>query len=196
MVFLSFALFSIDDEDESAATVDIVGQEQTPKEYTYPSNEHVSFCDLPGYGTPKHPNVEEYWQTLGLETFNVFLVFIQGRVLEADLTLIRKIQASNKLFFLVRTHFDEDIEGMKRKRKDQFDEEDALSEIRRHVLKCTSHLPCAENRIFLISNYDQHKWDFFRLLEAIMMAMPPSDEGMTTLSSNFHEELCDILRSQ
>ena len=170
-------LRSIDDDDEHAASVDIVETEQEPTEYTYPSNPHVCFWDLPGYGTRRYPDVETYWRTLELEKFDRFLIFISHGVTEHDLALIKEVKSVNKTFFLIRTMIDENVESMMRKQKDRFKEEDFLLEIRNDILKRTGHLSCPQEDIFIISNYHPRKWDFFQLIQAIINVMPAPEIG-------------------
>ena len=169
--------FSIDVEDECAANVNIVEKEQEPIEYTYPSYSHVSFCDLPGYGTPKYPDFISYWETLELEKYDIFLIFLQHRVMEVDVKIIEKVKSINKPFFLIRTKIDEDVECMLMQKKNLFKEEDLLLEIKNYLLKMTKHFSCTEEDIFLISNYDPYKWDFDHLIQAIMKMMPALEIG-------------------
>ena len=161
---------SIDDEDDHAATVDVVEAQVEQMEYTYPTNPFVSFCDFPGYGTPGYPNLEMYWEKLELGKFDQFLIFITQRVTQLDLELIAKVKAANKSFFLIRTKID--IENMSQKKKSEFKEEEMLSKIRNYVLKQTNHLSCTEKDIFLINNYDPYGWDFFQLIESIIDLFP------------------------
>ena len=96
--------------------------------------------------------------------------------MEVDLKIIEKVKSTNKPFFLIRTKIDEDVECGMLKKRDKFNEENLLSEIRDYVVKTTEHLLCAEeDNIFLISNYDEYKWDFFRLIEAIVKMMPAAE---------------------
>ncbi|CAB3999842.1 interferon-inducible GTPase 5-like [Paramuricea clavata] len=159
----------IDDEDELAASVDVVGTEQQPTEYIYPSNPHVCFCDLPGYGTPSYPDLETYWRILELEKFDIFLIFISLRVTELDLAIIKKVKSIKKSFFLIRTKID--VECMMNK--------DLLSKIKDYIVTRTKHLSCAEEDIFLISNYYPFEWDFFRLIQAIIHVMPSPEKDIT-----------------
>ena len=181
------AVRGVDDEDEFASTVSIVKGEQEPKEYVYPSNPLVSFCDLPGYNTPKYPDVETYWRKLALEKFDRFLIFTLRAITQNDLDAIKKVKFINKPFILIRTHIDQDAESMMRKKKDQFKEEELLSTIRDDILKLTK--PCPQENIFIINNYDPHKWDFFKLIEAIMSLMP--DPGVDTSSDLTEQYLAD-----
>ncbi|CAB4009844.1 interferon-inducible GTPase 5-like [Paramuricea clavata] len=171
------AVRGVDDEDELAASVDVVQTEQQPTEYTYPSNPQVIFWDLPGFGTPSYPDVETYWRKLELEKFDIFLIFISLRVTEHDLAVVKKVKSLNKSFFLIRTKIDEDVECMKRKLKNRFKEKKMLLEIRNYILNQTGHLLCAEKDVFIISNYEPRKWEFFPLIEAIINTMPVPEIG-------------------
>ena len=165
-------LCSVDDEDENAARVEIVETEQSPKEYVYPSHPHVSFCDMPGYGTPSHPKLETYWGKFELGKFDTFLIFISTRVSAFDLNVIQKVKSLNKSYLLIRTKID--AEWPMNKNKPEFKEEKLLAKIRDYTLKKTDQL---SEEIFLISSYYPHKWDFFRLIEAIMKLMPDPETG-------------------
>ena len=166
-------LFSVDEGDDLAASVDIVEKEQQPKEYTYPSHPLVSFCDLPGYGTPTYPDVETYWTKFELEKFDRFLIFI-SRVMQDDREIIQKIKTINKPFFLIHTKIDIAVESMIKLKNDRFREEELLSKIRYNILKSTK--PCPKGNIFIINNHEPHKWEFFLLVEAIMNVMPMNPE--------------------
>ena len=181
------AVRGIDEDDDDAASVDIIEREQEPKEYVYPRYSMVSFCDLPGYGTPTYPDVETYWKKLELEKFDRFLIFT-SRVTQDDLDAIKKVKLINKPFFLIRTHIDEDAESMTRKKKDQFKEEELLSTIRNDILKWTKL--CPKENIFIIDNYDPHKWEFFQLIEAIMNVMP--DAEVDTSSDIAEQYMADV----
>mgnify|MGYP002804483302 CR=1 FL=1 len=96
----------MDDEDDNAAIVDIGDTGQSPKEYIYPSHPHVSFCDMPGYGTLSEPDVKNYWEKYQLEDIDTFLIFISNRVAALDLKMIQKVKSVNKSFFLIRPKID------------------------------------------------------------------------------------------
>ena len=165
---------SIDEEDESAARVDIVDGEQQPMEYSYPSNPLVRFCDLPGYGTPTNPDLESYWNKFELEEFDIFIIFITSRIMGLDLAILRKIKSINKSLFIVRPKIDMEFT---QNRKKLIEEELLLSKIKNYILRYTKEMSCTEEDIFLISNYEPYKWEFFRLVQAIMKAMPVPEIG-------------------
>ena len=166
---------SVGDEDEQAASVDIDDTGQQPKEYTYPSNPYVSFGDLPGYGTSSYPDVETYCRKLQLQMFDIFLIFISSRVTALDLAIIQKVQSMKKAFLLIRTKID--VDCMKNINKSQVKEEELLMKIKDCIVEQTSHLSGSEEDIFLISSYDSYKWDFFRLIQAIINMMPDPEMG-------------------
>ena len=172
------AVRGVDEGDDLAASVDIVEKEQQPKEYTYPSHPLVSFCDLPGYGTPSYPDVETYWTKFELEKFDRFLIFI-SRVMQDDREIMQKIKTINKPFFLIYTKIDIAAETMMKLKEDRFREEELLPTIRNDILKWTK--PCPKENIFIINNHEPRKWEFFQLIEAIMNVMPPpeTDDDLT-----------------
>ena len=55
---------------------------------------------------------------------------------------------------------------------EQLNEESVLSKIREDLLKRTD-----QESVFLICSYKPYKWDFFRLIEAMMNKMPASEIG-------------------
>ena len=176
-------MFSVDDEDENAATVDIVDAGQSPKEYIYPSHPHVSFCDMPGYGTTSDPDLKNYWEKYQLEKFDTFLIFISNRLTALDLAMIHKVKSFNKSFFLIRPKID--LECKMKENKPNFKEEDLLSKIKNYIVKQTDHLCCHEDNIFLVSNYHpyEQEWEFLRLIQAIIDIMPAPQLGTITFKS-------------
>ena len=174
------AVRGVDDDDENAATVEIVETEQSPKEYIYPSHPHVSFCDMPGYGTPRYPDLPTYWRELELEKFDTFLIFISNRVTALDLAMIQKVKSLNKSLFLIRPKID--LECKMKEDKPNFKEKELLSKIKNYIVKETDHLLCDENNIFLVSNYHPYneKWEFLRLIQAIIDIIPAPAIGKYT----------------
>ena len=155
----------------------MVAKRQQLKPYAFPSHPHVSFCDLPGYNTPSYSDAETYWRKLELEKFDAFLIFVSSSVTHIDLQIIEKVKSIHKASFLIRTKIDVDY-GSK-KGKSHISEEKMLSNIKNYVVGKTRHLSCTEEDIFLVNNYDPYKWDFFRLVEAIINIMPDPEIGET-----------------
>ena len=171
---------SIDDEDEDAAQVSLVGKRQQLKAYCFPSHPHVSFCELPGYNSPSCSDGETIWKELDLEKFDAFLIFVSSCVMQIDLDIIGKVKSRRKPFFLIRTMIANDC-GLK-EGKIHIKEEAMLSKIQKYLVERTGHLSCTGENIFLIDNYNPYKWDFFRLIQAIINIMPAPQKGETQKS--------------
>ena len=169
------------DDDEGAAEVGVMGTTRELKAYDHPTNPKIKFWDLPGIGTPNYPNMATYCEKVELEKFNAFLILTAVRFTENDLELAKKIKSINKNFFLIRTKIDENVRGG-RSRKRSFDEKAMLQKIRSDSAENLGDLLSDERDIFLISNHDRDKWDFARLLQAILDALPTYQRESMVLS--------------
>ena len=167
-------LYSVEVDNENAEFVDTVYAERRPKAYIYPSQPHVTFWDMPGYGTPSDPDAETHWRKFRLEMFDTFLIFISATLTALDLNIIQKIKTLNKSYFLIRTKID--VDGEVINRKPQLDEPELLKKMRDFIVKQTGQMSSAAD-IFLISSYYPYKWDFVRLIEAIVKIMPDPEIG-------------------
>lgn len=100
--------------------------------------------------------------------------------------LAQEIRKQGKSFFFIRTKID--VDYMAEKRKKSFNEGNMLRDIRIDCLKNLvdeDYNPIGgENKIFLISNHYQKKWDFDRLTQAILDALPRYQRECLTLSLN------------
>ncbi|XP_028404280.1 interferon-inducible GTPase 5-like [Dendronephthya gigantea] len=154
-----------DDYENGAAHVDVTEATMEPTEYKHPLYPTISFVDLPGIGTPKFHNFEKYCKDMRLKDYDKFLIFTATRFTVNDLNLAKKVKSLGKPFFLIRTKIDNDC--FSESRKESFNEEEMLKNIRKSYCEKTKDLMVTENKIFLISNYDKEKWDFTRLVTAI-----------------------------
>jgi len=168
------------EDDEGAAVVDVKECTKHPTPYDHPTNPNIKFWDLPGIGTPNYPDLETYCQKVELEKYHAFLIFTASRFTENDLELARKIKSFDKKFFFIRTKIDENVRAEKRKRA--FQEDAVLEKIRRDCLENLGDLLTCEQDIFLISNHDLAKWDFARLTQAILDALPTYQQDSLMLS--------------
>ena len=141
-----------------------------PTEYQYPENPMISFVDLPNIGTPNYPDIFTYFEKVGLEYYDTFLIFTTRRFTQNQFDLAKKVKSIGKSFFLIRNKLDLDCRSEKRKRG--YDEEKMLKQIRKFCMQYAEGLIYSENEIFLISNFKTHKWDFEHLHAAIINALP------------------------
>ena len=169
------------DDDEGAAEVGVTETTRVLKAYDHPTNPKIKFWDLPGIGTPNYPDMATYCEKVELEKFDAFLILTGGRFTEHDLKLAEKIKSINKNFFLIRTKIDTSVEA-ERKGKRSFNEKAMLQKIRSDCAENLGNLLSDERDIFLISNHDRDKWDFARLLQAILDALPTYQRESMVLS--------------
>lgn len=121
-----------------------------------------------------------YCKKVELEKFHAFLILTAGRFTKNDLELAKKIGSIKKKFFLIRTKIDENVRAEKRKKS--FNEEAMLQKIRSDCSENLGDLLSDVRDIFLISNHERDKWDFARLLQAILNALPTYQRETLVLS--------------
>ncbi|KAJ7314158.1 hypothetical protein OS493_039396 [Desmophyllum pertusum] len=178
------AIRGIDDEDKEAAKTGPRETTVKPTSYDHPTNPKIKFWDLPGIGTTNYPDLETYCEKVKLETYNAFLIFTNNRFTEIDNKLVKKIRSIDKRFFFICAKIDQEVRAEKRKRS--FNEDAMLEEIRRDCLKNLvdegSNQLSNEQNIFLISNHYPDKWEFDRLTQAILDALPTYQRESLILS--------------
>lgn len=176
-----------------AAKVGVTETTLEPTCFEHPTNLKIKFWDLPGIGTPNYPDLETYCKKVPLEKYHAFLIFTKGRFSEYDKQLAQKIRLMNKSFFFIRTKIDEDVRAEKRKRS--FNENAMLKKIHSYCLENLHGLLEKENNIFLISNHYPARWDFPRLSQAILDALPMYQQESLILSLSILTSLStDILK--
>ena len=123
-------------------------------------------------GTPNFP-VDTYCDQVQIDKYHAFLIFTDTRFRENDLKLAEKISSIDKKFFFIRTKIDENVRAEKhKKRQGSFNEEAILELIRAGCSENLGHLQSNTEDIFLISNYHPAKWEFDRLIKAILDVLP------------------------
>ena len=121
-----------------------------------------------------------YCKKVEFEKFHAFLILTAGRFTKHGLELAKKIRSSKKKFFLIRTKIDENVRAEKRKKS--FNEEAMLQKIRSDCSENLGDLLSDVRDIFLISNHERDKWDFARLLQAVLNALPTYQRETLVLS--------------
>ncbi|CAB4037762.1 interferon-inducible GTPase 5-like, partial [Paramuricea clavata] len=159
---------------------DVIGARFEPACYTFPDNPEIVFTELTGIGTPSFPNLQIYCKNFSLETYDTFLILTSTRFTYVDLHLAQKIKSMGKSFFLIRTKID--LDAFNEKRKKRPDKEKMLRMIRADLYKNVKDLGIREDEIFLISNYETDRWDFKRLVEAILEKLSTGQKEALTLS--------------
>ena len=185
-----FSRYEFDDEEGAAE----VGEQKTttkvPTEYPHPENLKIKFWDLPGMGDIKNPDLRTYCKEVQLEKYDAFLIVTCTRFTSNDFQLAEEIKRSlNKNFFFIRTKIDESVRSGKLRKK-SFDESVMLEETKNNCSKELGDLLSKKEDIFLISNHHPEKWDFPKLAEAILDAMPKyKQESLTLALESFSPEI-------
>ena len=146
-----------DSEGEGEETIEA-------KRYCHPGNPNVTFWDHPGLDTLKFCDPESYFKTFYLERFNAFLLFIKANPTKTDHDLAKELVSRNKPFLLIRTKIDNDLAHCRSNEKKRR----ILEKVKQSSLKFLADLGVvdAEEKLFLINNFDPKKWDFDRLRTA------------------------------
>ena len=187
-------IFRLCDDDEEAAKVGVTETTLEPTCFEHPTNPKIKFWDLPGIGTPNYPNLETYCKKVPLANYHAFLIFTKDRFSEYDKQLAEKIRLMKKSFFFIRSKIDEAIRAEERKRS--FNEAATLRKIRSYCLE-NLHGLLEKEDVFLISNHHPIKWDFARLSQAILDALPMYQQVSLTLSLSILTSLStDILKKK
>jgi len=163
-----------------AAPVGVTETTYEPKCYEHPANPKVKFWDLPGFGTDEHPDLPTYCKEVEMQKYQAFLIFSHKRFTKVDGELAKEVEKMGKKFFFVRAKIDEDVTN--EQRKDSFNEEVMLKQIRTNCLQKLGDSLKKEENVFLISNHYTEKWEFARLNQAILDAMPEYEQESLTLS--------------
>ena len=140
-----------------------------PTEYFYPANPMIKLWDIP----------ETYFKQVDIRKYDVVIFVGATRFTSNDLALVEELKSTGKPFFFVRakTSIDTpfffvrakiDVDVMNESKKKEFNEEEMLKKIRTHCSTKLKGMIAHEDNIFLISNHQQHKYDFPRLNEEIL----------------------------
>ena len=130
--------------------------------------------------------MEKYRKKTQFDKYHTFLIFSSSRFTKNDVMLAQEIRKQGKSFFFIRTKID--VDCLAEKRMKSFNEVNMLRKIRIYCLKGLAregYNPISgEDNIFLISNHFPSRWDFDRLMLAILDALPIYQRESLTLSLN------------
>ena len=151
-------------------------------------------------GTQNFPDLKTYCEKVQFKNYDTFLILTASRFTKNDFLLAKKVKSMKKSFFFVRTKIDQDIDN--EKKEGAFNEQATLNDIREECLKKLKPLGGGERDVFLISNDKTDKWEFNRLTQAILSALPLRQKEslaltldlVTSRSNNLLKEKVKILR--
>ena len=126
----------------------------TPTLYMHPRNDHIAFCDLPGYSTTIFKK-ENYISEMKISDYHFFFIFFDNVLSEDEVWLVRELRKLGKPFSLVRSKIDIAIENAIHDGKEQ---EMIIPEIKKEMKNALDANPELNDakRIFLISSRAPH----------------------------------------
>lgn len=169
--------------EEGAAEVGVTETTTKATFYPHPDNANVRFWDLPGVGSSNFPR-KTYLKNIDADIYDLFLIISARRFTDDDRWLERQLRKGKKTFFFVRTKFDQDVEG----------QSDKADELRAKIIRnVQSKIDDSGSRIYVISNVYRDRFDFPRLLEDIILAVPALKKQSLALTlSGFSEHLIEM----
>ncbi|XP_078267995.1 interferon-inducible GTPase 5-like [Rhinoraja longicauda] len=156
--------------DEGAAEVGTTETTMERTGYPHPNLPNVRYWDLPGIGSTLF-TAGSYLKEMQFKKYDFFIIVTAGRFTENDAKLANEIKRLGKRFYFVRSKIDADLNAMQRERK-EFDEEEVLEKIRSDCLCRLGKVGITDPRVFLISSFEQDKYDFGDLTEALEVDLP------------------------
>ncbi|XP_018410109.1 PREDICTED: interferon-inducible GTPase 5-like [Nanorana parkeri] len=160
-----------DDEEEGAAKTGVTETTMKPKAYPHPKYNNVTFWDLPGIGSPTFkPN--DYLKVVEFDRYDFFIILSSDRFRHNDMELAKAIQSMGKKFYFVRSKVDSDLNASQKRRKNSYNEENILNEIRNNCFQCLQEGGIQDPKVFLLSCLDLKKYDFNLMQETLEQELP------------------------
>ncbi|XP_030580444.1 interferon-inducible GTPase 5-like [Archocentrus centrarchus] len=163
------AFRGIKNKDEGAAPTGVTETTSEVTPYQHPDNPSVTLWDLPGIGTKDFP-AKKYLKLVGFEKFDFFIIISDTRFRENDVTLAQKIRKMNKKFYFIRSKIDNDIRA--EESNTDSSKEKTLTKIRDDCVLRLRELGIESPKVFLMSSFDLHLYDFSVLQETLERELP------------------------
>ena len=161
-------ILGLKEKDENAAKTPNGKETFT---FSHPTSPNIIFSILPNIDQKTFPNLKEFVECTDIEKFDAFLIFTAEMFDNRNLSFAKLVQSKGKPVFFVRSQLDNhnDPEGGEEK----WEEKTTLHhELRTSFAEKFKRFHFNENEFFIISAHDPVKWDFLKLTEAIVSALP------------------------
>ena len=135
--------------------------EQTRFQQEYHHNGLV-FVDLPGCGTENHPSTT-YVEDQKLLSFDLFILVYSGAWLTDNNSLVAELRRMRKPFFIVRSMFDQAVEG--EWRDNRLSEDEVRGKIQTDLVEKLG--ATGSPKAFMVSAWRPTQYDLEALLESI-----------------------------
>jgi GTP-binding protein EngB required for normal cell division len=120
----------------------------TPTLYIHPTNDQITFCDLPGYSSTMFKK-EDYISEMKISDYDFFLIFVNNVLSEDEVWMAGELRKLDKPFTFVRSKIDVDIDNAIYDGKDP---EMIIPEIKRQLKEALDAKLEYTNCMFLISS--------------------------------------------
>ncbi|XP_078268778.1 interferon-inducible GTPase 5-like [Rhinoraja longicauda] len=157
-------------KDVGAAAVGTKETTMEPTGYSHPNLPNVRYWDLPGVGSRQF-TAGSYLKEMQFKKYDFFIIVSAGRFKENDAKLANEIKRLGKRFYFVRSKIDADLYSVRMEQK-EFDKEEELEKIRSDCVCGLGKVGIPDPRVFLISSFQQHYYDFVQFNEALERDLP------------------------
>ncbi|XP_059833367.1 interferon-inducible GTPase 5-like isoform X2 [Hypanus sabinus] len=165
------AMRGLRNNDDGAAKVDVIEATMKPTAYPHPNQSNVRYWDLPGIGSTKFP-AATYLKKMNFERYDFFIIISACRFKENDAKLAEEIKQLRKNFYFVRTKIDQDFYSMRKGGRNKINEKEKLDDIRSNCVNNLREAGIRTPPVFLISSFEQDRYDFNRLNKALEDDLP------------------------
>ncbi|XP_072913670.1 interferon-inducible GTPase 5-like [Hemitrygon akajei] len=152
------------------AEVGLTEATMEPAGFPHPNFNNVCYWDLPGIGSIDFP-ADKYLKKMKFEKYDFFIIISACRFKENEAKLAKEIKRLGRKFYFVRTKIDADFDSMT-KRGLAINEEIELERIRNNCCNNLRKAGFQTPSVFLISGFEQDRYDFNRLKEALEDDLP------------------------
>ncbi|XP_072914683.1 interferon-inducible GTPase 5-like isoform X2 [Hemitrygon akajei] len=156
--------------DPGAAEVGIFRPTMEPTGFPHPNFPKVQYWNLPGIGSTQFPACK-YLKKMKFEKYDFFIIISACRFKENEVKLAREIKRLRRKFYFVRSKIDIEF-GLVTKGGLAINEEIELECIRNYCCNNLRKAGIQTPSVFLISSFEQDRYDFNRLTEALEADLP------------------------
>ncbi|XP_072126550.1 interferon-inducible GTPase 5-like isoform X1 [Mobula birostris] len=164
------AMRGLRNSDDGAARVGLTETTMEPAGFPHPNFSNVRYWDLPGIGSTEFP-ADKYLKQMKFEKYNFFIIISGFCFKEYETKLAKVIKRLGKKFYFVRTKIDADFYSMQKEGK-EINEEKELEYIQNSCCKNLREAGFQTPSVFLISSFEQDRYDFNRLNKALEDELP------------------------
>ncbi|XP_028981626.2 interferon-inducible GTPase 5 isoform X3 [Esox lucius] len=164
------AFRGLDDKAKDSAPTGVVETTMEVKDYPHPKHPNVKLWDLPGFGIPNF-KPKDFLQKVEFNRYDFFIIISSERFRANDVLLAKEIQKIKKKFYFVRSKIDANMDAEK-KRKKNFNQDETLERIRQNCIKGLEDQGLGCHKVFLISSFELHLYDFPDLEETMEKELP------------------------